>query len=111
MTETVIEAVQHNNYLDLLEQIHDFFHRWKQQEGQEATLEKLVEGLRAAKLQDCLSKLETGGLIPKGTFKCTSCTTYSSVHCLCVYCSRTHYSVCLQSAVDALTCISEAGAL
>ncbi len=70
MTETVIDAVQHNNYLDLLEQIHDFFHRWKQQEGQETTLEKLVEGLKAAKLQDCLSKLETGGLIPKGTFQC-----------------------------------------
>ncbi len=82
-TRTTIDAVQHNNLLNLLEQIHDFFHRWKQRDGREATLEELVEGLKATKLQDCLSELESNGLIPKGTFACTSCTNtvvHSEVH-------------------------------
>ncbi len=65
-TQTVIDAVEYNNPRDLQEQIHDFFHRWRQQEGRGATVEKLTEGLKAAKLENFLRCMETGSLAPEG---------------------------------------------
>ncbi len=66
-TQTMIDTVEVNNPRDLQEQIHDFFHRWKQREGRGATVEKLTEGLRAAKLEDCLGWIEASSPVPEGT--------------------------------------------
>jgi len=66
--QTEIDAIEHNNIFNLKEQIFQFFHKWQQQKGQDASVEMLVEGLKAAKLQTQLDALEKAGLLPKGQF-------------------------------------------
>ena len=64
--KTEIDAIEYSNQLNLEEQIFLFFHKWRQQQGQDASVEKLVEGLRAARLHEQLDSLGKAGLLPKG---------------------------------------------
>ena len=66
LQKTEIDAIEYNNLLNLEEQIFQFFDKWRQQQGQDASVEKLVEGLRAARLQEQLDSLGRAGLLLKG---------------------------------------------
>ena len=66
-TTTDIDALSHDNQLDLREQIFQFFDKWKQTEGNGASVQKLVDGLQAAKLTEQLQSLTAKNLICKGT--------------------------------------------
>ena len=66
--QTEIDAIEYNGRFNLEEQIFKLFHKWQQQKGQDASVEMLVEGLKAAKLQAQLDSLEKAGLLPKGQF-------------------------------------------
>ena len=61
-----IDSIERANHYDLREEIHDFFHRWQQCVGREASNIKVVEGLRAAKLEEELKHMEEAGLVPTG---------------------------------------------
>ena len=52
MLDTDIDAIEYDNPSDLKEQIFQFFRKWKQQLGENATVERLSEGLKAAGLQE-----------------------------------------------------------
>ena len=50
LSKTDIDALEYNNVRNLKEQICQFFHTWKTQEGNDASVEKLREGVRNAGL-------------------------------------------------------------
>ena len=60
MSRTDIDAIICRNPLDLKEQIYDFFYKWKQQEGKNASIQKLIGGLKDGKLEETLKSKETG---------------------------------------------------
>ena len=62
---TDIASIEYDNHLSLREQIHQFFYKWKRQQGPDASVEQLIEGLEAARLQEVLDSLEKAGLLPK----------------------------------------------
>ena len=63
LTKTDIEAISHDYHSSLEEQIYQFFEKWKQQNGRNATVQKLKDGLRDANL---LKKLQKAGFPLKG---------------------------------------------
>ena len=72
-SKTDTDAIANDNPYNLREQIYTFFYRWQQQEGRNASIEKLVEGLKSAKLKEPLRELQEAGVLPKGRLNdCTS---------------------------------------
>ena len=65
MSRTDIDAIVYRNPFDLKEHIHDFFNKWKQQEGKNASIKKLVSGLVRGKLEGPLINMGSGPQ-PKG---------------------------------------------
>ncbi len=57
-TETDIDSIEYANERDLKEQIHQFFSRWKQRVGQEATRDMLYAALYDGELNELLKKLD-----------------------------------------------------
>lgn len=45
-SQTDVDCIIERNQRDLQEQIHEFFDKWKQREGHDATLSKLQEAVR-----------------------------------------------------------------
>ena len=66
LKKTIIDAISHDNKDSLQEQIYQFFEKWKQRNGHNATVQQLVDGLTKAKLFDQLENLRKAGFIPKG---------------------------------------------
>ena len=56
LTKTDIEAISHDYHSSLEEQIYQFFEKWKQQNGRNATIQQLKDGLRNANLLEKLQK-------------------------------------------------------
>ena len=67
LSRTDIHAIAHDNRSSLSEQIYEFFHKWQQQEGKNASIQKLVSGLVAGNLKEPLRKMSiqkpVGGLV------------------------------------------------
>jgi hypothetical protein len=70
-TTTDVDAIVCRDEHDLKEQIHRFFEQWKMREGSGASVQKLIEAVRAAglrtildDLQRALPELECGGIMP-----------------------------------------------
>ena len=61
---TDIDVIEYDNLSNLREQIYQFFYKWKQQQGPDASVEQLIERLEAAQLQELLDCLEKAGLLP-----------------------------------------------
>jgi len=66
LLKTDIEAIEYDHHLSLKEQIFQFFYKWKQYNGEDATVESLIEGLKAAELNEVLKTMQKAGFIPKG---------------------------------------------
>ena len=66
LEKTDIDAVSHDNQGSLQEQIYQFFEKWKQRNGHDATVEQLVDGLRNSELFDQLKMLRKAGFPVKG---------------------------------------------
>ena len=66
LEKTDIDAVSYDNQGSLQEQIYQFFEKWKQRNGRNATVEQLVDGLRDAELFDQLEMLQKAGFPVKG---------------------------------------------
>lgn len=60
MSKTDIDAIVCGNPSDLREQIFEFFYKWKQQEGKNASIKKLVNGLVVGKLDEPLRNMGSG---------------------------------------------------
>ena len=58
-TQTDIDAIEYRERNDLKEQIHLFFNDWKMREGTGATAQKLVDAIRAARLQGILDNIRS----------------------------------------------------
>ena len=58
-TQTDIDAIEYRERNDLKEQIHLFFNDWKMHEGTGATAQKLVDAIRAARLQGILDNIRS----------------------------------------------------
>lgn len=56
-TQTDIDVIEYRERNDLREQIHLFFSGWKMREGTGATVQKLIDALKAARLQGILDSL------------------------------------------------------
>ena len=81
LSRTDIAAIEYDNHLSLKDQIYEFFHKWRQQEGKNASIQKLVSGLIAEKLEEPLRKMGEAGLLPKGNSLPPS---HPNFYCLCV---------------------------
>lgn len=67
LSKTNIDAIQIDNYpYGLEEQIFQFFQKWKQCKGMNATVEMLINGLKAAELNDQLELMKKAGFLPEG---------------------------------------------
>ena len=66
LSRTDIHATEYDNNLSLKDQISEFFYMWKQQEGKNASIPKLVNGMKAEKLEEPLKKMGEAGLLPEG---------------------------------------------
>lgn len=66
LSKTDVEAIEYDHHLSLKEQIFQFFYKWKQYNGEDATVESLIEGLKAAELNEVLNMMQKAGFIPKG---------------------------------------------
>lgn len=66
LSRTDIDAIEYENRFNLKDQIYEFFYKWKQQEGKTASIQKLVSGLKAEKLEEPLRKMGEAGLLPEG---------------------------------------------
>ena len=64
LSKTDVDAIEYANHLSMKEQIFGFFCNWKQQEGKNASVQKLIDGLKAAKLEEQLKKMHEAGLMP-----------------------------------------------
>ena len=64
LLKTDIDAIEYDNYLSMKDQIFEFFYKWKQQEGKDVSVQKLIDGLKAAKLEEPLKKMHEAGLMP-----------------------------------------------
>ena len=56
-SRTDIHAIEVREMLDLREQIHLFFERWKMHEGKCASVQKLLDAVKAVGLQAILDEL------------------------------------------------------
>jgi len=66
LSRTDIDAIEYENRFNLKDQIYEFFYEWRQQEGKNASIQKLVNGLKAEKLEEPLRKMGEAGLLPEG---------------------------------------------
>ena len=66
LSRTDIDAIEYENRFSLKDQIYEFFYKWKQREGKNASIQKLVSGLKAEKLEEPLRKMGEAGLLPEG---------------------------------------------
>jgi len=66
LSRTDIDAIEYENRFNLKDQIYEFFYKWRQQEGKNASIQKLVSGLKAGKLEEPLKKMGEAGLLPEG---------------------------------------------
>lgn len=67
LLKTNIDAI-HVDYCSygLEEQIFQFFQKWKQGEGRNATVEVLINGLKATGLNEQLESMKKAGFLPEG---------------------------------------------
>ena len=83
LTKTDIEAISHDYHSSLEEQIYQFFEKWKQQNGHNATIQQLKDGLRNANL---LEKLQKAGFSLIGLWlpiKAESLVFINVIHLVC----------------------------
>ena len=64
LLKTDIDALQHDNPLNMRDQVFEFFYKWKQQEGSNASVQKLIDGLKATNLEEQIKKMKEAGLMP-----------------------------------------------
>ena len=64
LSKTDIDAIEYDNHLSMKDQIFEFFHKWEQREGKDVSVQKLIDGLKAAKLEEQLKKMHEAGLMP-----------------------------------------------
>ena len=64
LSKTDIDAIEYDNRLSMKDQIFEFFYKWKQQEGNNASVQKLIDGLKAANLEEQIKKMKEAGLMP-----------------------------------------------
>ena len=64
LPKTDVDAIEYDNHLSMKDQIFGFFYKWKQQEGKDASVQKLIDGLKAANLEEQLKKMQEAGLMP-----------------------------------------------
>ena len=64
LSKTDIDAIEYDNRLSMKDQIFEFFYKWKQREGKDVSVQKLIDGLKAAKLEEQLKKMHEAGLTP-----------------------------------------------
>ena len=65
LLKTDIDAVECDNR-GLKEQIYQFFYKRKQHEGKNATVKKLIDGLKDAGLNEQLALMQKAGFLPEG---------------------------------------------
>jgi hypothetical protein len=83
-TTTDVDAIVCRDEHDLKEQIHRFFEQWKMREGSGASVQKLIEAVRAAGLRTILDDLQRalpGSHAYAPVLSLTSTITLSVVHC------------------------------
>ena len=83
LKKTDIEAINHDYHSSLEEQIYQFFEKWKQQNGRNATVQKLRDGLRDANL---LKKLQNAGFPLIGLWlpiKLKNLVFINAIHLVC----------------------------
>ena len=64
LSKTNIDAIEYDNHLSMKDQIFEFFYKWKQWEGKDISVQKLIDGLKAVKLEEQLRKMHEAGLTP-----------------------------------------------
>ena len=64
LSKTDIDAIEYGNPFHMKDQIFEFFYKWKQQEGNAVSLQKLIDGLKTVKLEGQLKKMHEAGLMP-----------------------------------------------
>ena len=64
LSKTDIDAIEYDNRLSMKDQIFEFFYKLKQREGKDVSVQKLIDGLKAAKLEEQLKKMHEAGLTP-----------------------------------------------
>ena len=64
LSKTDIDAIEYDNHMSMKDQIFEFFYKWKQREGKDASVQKLIDGLKAANLEEQLKKMHEAGLMP-----------------------------------------------
>ena len=66
LSRTDIHVIEYENRFSMKDQIYEFFYKWKQQEGKNASIPKLVNGLKDGKLEEPLKKMGEAELLPEG---------------------------------------------
>ena len=64
LSKTDTDAIEYDNHMSMKDQIFGFFFKWKQQEGKNASVQKLIDGLKAANLEEQLKKMQEVELMP-----------------------------------------------
>ena len=64
LLKTDIDAIEYDNPLNMKDHIFEFFYKWKQREGKNASVQKLIDGLKAANLEEQIKKMKEAGLMP-----------------------------------------------
>ena len=64
LPKTDVDAIKYDNHLSMKDQIFGSFYKWKQQEGKDASVQKLIDGLKAANLEEQLKKMQEAELMP-----------------------------------------------
>ena len=64
LSRTDIDAIEYDNPFNMKDQIFEFFYKWKQQEGKNASVQKLIDGLKAGNLEEQLKNMQETGLMP-----------------------------------------------
>lgn len=65
LLKTDIDAIEYD-HRGMKEQIYQFFYGWKQHEGKNATVKKLIDGLKDAGLNEQLELMQKAGFLPEG---------------------------------------------
>ena len=94
LSRTDIAAIVYENRFSLKDQIYEFFYKWKQQEGKDASIQKLVNGLIAEKLEEPLRKMGEAGLLPKGN---SPPSKFLLLMCMSFLMSGCYYIVCIHT--------------
>ena len=63
LSKTDIDAIEYDNHFSMKDQVFEFFYKWKQRQGKDASVQKLIDGLKAAKLEEQLKKMHEAGLM------------------------------------------------